>query len=53
MTSQPQPTRDRPLVLVVDDDPAVLAMLGRVARREGYDVLTCTGGRQALDRMAE
>ena len=28
-------------------------MLGRVAKREGYDVLTCTGGRQALDRMAE
>ncbi|HJO38551.1 MAG: response regulator [Vicinamibacterales bacterium] len=53
MTSDPQPAPDRPLVLVVDDDPSVLAMLGRVARREGFDVLTCTGGRQAMERMAE
>ena len=53
MTSNAEATRERPLVLVVDDDPTVLAMLGRVARREGFDVLTCTGGRQALERMAQ
>ncbi len=53
MTSEPHATRERPLVLVVDDDPSVLAMLGRVARREGYDVITCTGGQQALGRMSE
>ena len=52
MTSEPHATRDRPLVLVVDDDPGVLEMLGRVARREGYDVITCTGGQQALGRMS-
>ena len=44
-------TADRPLVLVVDDDQAVLTMLGRVAQREGYDVLTCSGGRQALEEL--
>ena len=44
-------TADRPLVLVVDDDQAVLTMLGRVAQREGYDVLTCSGGRQALEDL--
>jgi DNA-binding NtrC family response regulator len=53
MTSDSQVTGDKPVVLVVDDDSAVLSMLGRVARREGYEVLTCGGGREALERMGQ
>ena len=38
-------------VLVVDDDPAVLACYGRLLRREGYHVETAPGGESALARL--
>lgn len=40
-------------VLVVDDEPAMRMALGESLRRKGYQVLTATDGRDALDRAAE
>jgi PAS domain S-box-containing protein len=39
---------DGPLILVVDDDPAVLDLLNRDLVREGYQVRTAANGRDAL-----
>ena len=38
----------RPLILAVDDDPAVLDILGRNLVREGYSVRTASTGKDAL-----
>lgn len=38
----------RPVVMVVDDDEAVLGLIDRLAQGEGFDVVTCAGGRQAM-----
>lgn len=37
-----------PLVLVIDDEPSVLAMTARILEREGCEVVTASGGEQAL-----
>jgi CheY-like chemotaxis protein len=42
------PQANGELVLVVDDDPAVLRMAAKVLRRGGYEVLEAAGGREAL-----
>ena len=39
-------------VLVVDDEPAVLAALDRALRLESYDVALAADGREALDALA-
>ncbi|MGE5468075.1 MAG: EAL domain-containing protein [Ignavibacteria bacterium] len=39
-------------LLLVDSDPGVLAALRRLFRREGYTLLTATGGVEALDLLA-
>jgi DNA-binding NtrC family response regulator len=46
-------TAPRPLLLVVDDEPAVVALIRRVAEKEGFAVIPCTGGRQALEIARE
>ena len=38
-----------PVVLVVDDDQAVLHVVGRFAERAGFDVRPCGGGHEALE----
>jgi DNA-binding NtrC family response regulator len=38
----------RPLLLVVDDETAVLSLIKRVAEGEGFEALACTDGREAL-----
>ncbi len=38
----------RHLLLLVDDEPAVLDSLYRILKRDQYDVLTATGGAEAL-----
>jgi DNA-binding NtrC family response regulator len=38
----------RPLLLVVDDEPAVLSLIKRVAEGEEFEALVCTTGREAL-----
>jgi DNA-binding response OmpR family regulator len=39
---------DRPIILVADDDPEVLAVLEDLLVDEGYDVVTADDGREAL-----
>jgi two-component system response regulator HydG len=38
----------RPLLLVVDDEPAVLRIVERLAARSGFDVVTCGSGADAM-----
>jgi CheY-like chemotaxis protein len=37
------------LVLVIDDDPGILELMGRLLNREGYRVATATTGEEGLD----
>ena len=39
-------------VLVVDDEPSVLALLKQIMTRGGYEVITATNGQEALERIA-
>jgi DNA-binding response OmpR family regulator len=40
-------------ILLVDDEQSVQALLSYPLRRDGYDVVQATDGRQALERFAE
>jgi diguanylate cyclase (GGDEF)-like protein/PAS domain S-box-containing protein len=40
-------------LLLVDDDDRVLSSLKRLLRRDGYEILCATSGREALELMAE
>jgi two-component system response regulator MprA len=42
-----------PQILVVDDDRKLLDMLRRTLAYEGYEVITATNGREALDQVLE
>jgi CheY-like chemotaxis protein len=48
VTSTTQPAR----VLIADDEPAVLQMLGDLLTLHGYAVATAATGMEALDRIA-
>jgi DNA-binding NtrC family response regulator len=37
--------------MVVDDEPGVLEVVSRFARRAGFDVSTCSGGREAVAQL--
>jgi two-component system response regulator ChvI len=41
----------RPRVLVVDDDRAILTLVGTVALAEGFDVATTTDGHDAMNQL--
>jgi two-component system response regulator AtoC len=41
----------RSKILIAEDDDLTLELLSTVLRREGYDVVTATDGREALDRL--
>ena len=41
----------RPVLLVVDDDPQVLALISRFGSTEGFEVVLCQGGSEALDQV--
>ncbi len=45
--------RERPLILAVDDEPANLALLRKLLRHQGYDVVEAVDGRSALAAIAE
>jgi len=45
------PTVATPLILLVDDEPGVLASLRRLLRPTGYRVITAEGGAAALDML--
>ena len=40
-------------ILVVDDEPQTCALCARILRREGYDVVIATSGREALALASE
>ena len=40
-------------ILVVDDEPSILRMMGRVLLETGHPVLTASNGQEALDVIAE
>ena len=44
-------TGQRPLLLVVDDEQGILDVVGRFARRAGFDVAACSGGQEAIAQM--
>jgi len=41
----------RPTILVVDDEPSILELLGRFAEDGGFTVVTCAGGQEALEYL--
>jgi DNA-binding NtrC family response regulator len=41
-------TGQQPLLVVVDDEQGILDVVSRFARRAGYEVVTCSGGREAI-----
>ena len=49
MTNPAPPSDPAPRVLLVDDDPALLRMLGLIFRTEGFEVLTGRDGQEALE----
>src|SRR5436190_15806505 len=44
-----QLTRNRPLVLIVDDDPATRELFATYLGPEGYEVVTASSGTAAID----
>jgi two-component system, NtrC family, response regulator HydG len=44
-------TAQQPRLVVVDDEQGILDVVGRFARRAGYEVMTCAGGRDAIAQM--
>ena len=45
--------RERPLILAVDDEPANLALLRKLLKHQGYDVVEAVDGPSALEAIAE
>jgi DNA-binding NtrC family response regulator len=43
----------RPRLLVVDDDRAILTLIGTIALAEGFDVATTTSGEDAMKQLRE
>ena len=44
-------TGQRPMLVVVDDEQGILDVVSRFARRTGFDVIACSGGRDAIAQM--
>jgi DNA-binding response OmpR family regulator len=42
-------TNERPLILVADDDPDILALVSFRLERAGYDVVAATNGEEAVN----
>ena len=53
MTPASAPVRDQAPILVVDDDPKILALVRTYLERERYRVVTAADGRAALDAIAK
>ena len=45
--------RERPLILAVDDEPANIALLSKLLKHLGYDVVEASDGVAALEAVAE
>ena len=44
---------DQPRVLIVDDEPSMLKLAGRLMEASGYDVMVALDGEQALEAMGQ
>jgi CheY-like chemotaxis protein len=47
------PTRQRPLILIVDDDSTFADLVGGVLAEDNYEVAVCSDSRGAVQRMRE
>jgi CheY-like chemotaxis protein len=47
------PPADRPVLLIVDDEPGILSALRRALRREGFEIVTADSGAAALRVLRE
>lgn len=45
--------RERPLILAVDDEPANIALLSKLLKHQGYDVVEASDGVAALEAVEE
>jgi signal transduction histidine kinase len=45
--------QDKPTILIVDDEPALLMGLAATIKRHGYNVITATNGRDGLQKAKE
>jgi DNA-binding NarL/FixJ family response regulator len=41
----------KPVIMLVDDDPGILSALKRMLRRDGYELVTHSNARAALDEL--
>ena len=39
-------TDQQPVLIVIDDEPGILEVVGRFAARAGFQVIACAGGRE-------
>lgn len=46
---RPIDTRGRETILVIDDEPSILNIAGRILRRFGYHILLATNGEEAIE----
>ena len=46
-----QHPQKKPLLLIVDDHPHILGLLGDILRLEGYQIDTAVDGQEALERV--
>ncbi len=53
MTTAPVPLENSPTLLVVEDDPAIIALVSLGLRYEGYTILTASDGLQGLRLFEE
>jgi DNA-binding NtrC family response regulator len=44
-------TGERPVLVVVDDEQGILDVVGRFARRAGFEVVACSGGREGIAQI--
>lgn len=42
-------TEAKPVLLLVDDEPAVREVLSEIGRREGFDIIACASGAEGLE----
>jgi DNA-binding NtrC family response regulator len=41
----------KPVLIVIDDEPGILEVVGRYAGRAGFDVVACAGGREGIAKV--
>ena len=51
--ADPHMQNQRPRLLVVDDDRAILTLIGTIALAEGFDVATTTNGEDAMKQLRQ